>query len=55
MPAASNPTVPRTTAPRARRFSRAAALACGFALAVFLVAPRVASADEAAEARDLVD
>ncbi len=50
MPAASHPTVPRATA-----FSRAAALACLFALAVFLFAPKGASADQAAEARDLVD
>jgi lipid-binding SYLF domain-containing protein len=50
MPDASHPTVPRATA-----LSRAAALACLFALAVFLLAPRVASADDAAKARELVD
>ncbi len=50
MPDASHPTAPRATA-----FSRAAALAGLFALAVFLFAPRVASADDAAKARNLVD
>ena len=50
MPAPSHSMVPRVTA-----FSRAAALACLFALAGFLFASKGASADEAAEARDLVD
>ncbi len=43
MPDASHPTAPRATA-----FSRAVALACLVALAVFLFAPRGASADDAA-------
>ncbi len=60
MPDASHPTIPRAPGPRApgpyaRAFSRAAALACGFALAVFLFAPRLASADDAADARARVD
>ncbi len=50
MPDASHVTVPRATA-----FARTAALACLFALAVFLLAPAGASADDAAEARELVD
>ena len=60
MPAASHPTVLSATAPRATvscatAVSRAATLAGLFALAVLLIAPREASADAAADARDLVD